>query len=257
METEAVTREATPPPPPTPEPTKQQPSLIPINEHGQMMPQDHSQLARLAQQMLRGGMVPKGYDTVEKVITAWNFAASLKLIPSVAIRNIAVIDGTPSMYGDLPLSLAQRSGELEEFAEFCFDKDYQRMSFENKNLNAEPFGAVCIMKREGREKQSYSFTVEDAKKAQLWGKTSSSGKLMPWSAYPKTMLVRRARSMAIKTEFADQISGAAITEYDFNEAPDMRDVTPEEEAGSKTLNKIFGDENAKAGTQEANAPTAV
>lgn len=221
------------------------PSLIPVNEHGQMMPQDHSQLVRLAQQMLKGGMIPRGYNTVEQVVTAWNLAASLRLAPAIAIRNIAVIDGSPSLFGDLPLALVQRSGELEYFEEYIFDKDYKKICFENQNLSNEVFGAVCFMQRKGQDKHSYSFSVDDAKKANLWGKTSGSGKLMPWSAYPKVMLTRRARSIAIKTEFAHILSGASIAEYDFNEAPDMRDVTFDETSSSDKLNSVFGGDNAK------------
>lgn len=217
-------------------------TVIPLSKGGLVEPKNTDDLWRLARQLLIGRGVPKNYTTVEQVIAGWNFAASLKLAPQVALRNIAVIEGTPSLFGDLPLGLCQRTGELDFFDEFIVDAKYEKISFENKNLNAEPFAGICIAQRKGKEKKSYSFSVDDAKKAGLWGKTSSSGKLMPWSAYPKVMLCRRSRAMMIKTDFADVLSGASIAEYDFNEAPDLRDVTPQrEESGASLLNSKFKD----------------
>lgn len=253
METEVITEPETPQAPPEEkkeiEVPKKSVSAIPVNKDGQLEPQNSSQLASLALQMLKGGMVPKGYNTVEKIITAWNLAASLKLAPALAIRNIAVIEGSPSLFGDLPLALVQRSGELVFFEEFLFDAQYKKLSFENKNLDVEVYGAVCIMQRKGQEKHSFSFTVEDAKTAGLWNRKSQSGGLMPWSAYPKVMLIRRARSMAIKSEFAHVLSGAAITEYDLNELPDMRDVSDlQSESGAAKLNKVF-EQGAPSGSQ--------
>lgn len=234
--------------------------LIPLNKGGMVMPQNANDLWRLARQLLVGRGVPKNYTTVEQVIAGWNFAASLKLPPQVSLRNIAVIEGTPSLFGDLPLGLCHRSGDLEEFEEFIVDKDYKTISYENKNLNTEAFAGICVAKRKGKKSKSYSFSVDDAKKAGLWGKTSSTGKLMPWSAYPKVMLLRRARAMMIKTDFADVLSGASIAEYDFNEAPDLRDVTPSPEGtGASILNDKFKNTvhaTVAPGVGGASAPSA-
>lgn len=233
-----------PPPEQPPQETKKAGpgDMIPLNKGGMVVPQNANDLWRLARQLLVGKGVPRSYTTVEQVIAGWNFAASLKLPPQVSLRNIAVIEGTPSLFGDLPLALVQRSGELIFFDEFIVDKDYKKICYENKNLDTEPFAGICIGQRKGMEKKSYSFSVEDAKTAGLWGKTSSSGKMMPWKAYPKVMLCRRPRAMMIKTDFADVLSGASIAEYDFNEAPDLRDVTPGTEGtGASILNNKFKD----------------
>lgn len=214
------------------------PPPIDLNESGMLAPKNSNDLYRVAAQLLKGGGVPKSYTSVEQVISAWNFAAQLKLPPQVAIRNIAIIEGTPSLFGDLPLAMVQRSGELEEFEEFIINKEYKKICYENINLGDEPFAGVVIAKRKGKTSRSYSFSVEDAKVAGLWGKTSSTGKKLTWSAYPKVMLIRRSRGMMIKSDFADILSGASICEYDFNFAPDMRDVTDSEaESGSSVLNK--------------------
>lgn len=218
---------------------KNAPAPILVGEDGQLMPRTANQLATVAKQLLMGKGVPRGYTTVEEVIAGWSFAAQLKLPPQVALRNIALIEGTPSLFGDLPLALARRTGELEYFEEFVCNAKYDKICFENKNLGEEVFAGVCVAKRKGTDKRSFTFTVDDAKTAGLWGKISSTGKKLPWSAYPKVMIQRRARSMMLKELFADVLSGASIAEYDHNQAPDLRDVN--EESGSDILNKKFGE----------------
>jgi hypothetical protein len=50
------------------------------------------------------------------------------------------------------------------------------------------------------------FSVEDAKRAGLWGKQG------PWTAYPKRMLSMRARGFAIRDCFADVLKGLITAE---------------------------------------------
>jgi hypothetical protein len=151
------------------------------------------------------------------------FVRSLNL-PDVAIRQVAVIDGTPSLFGDLPLSLVQRSGDLVKFKEYWFDKAYTIINFENKNLHEEVFGAVCFVQRKGGDIENFSFTLDDAKIAKLY---PCENPKKPWAKYPKMMLRYRARSIALKSQFADTINGVGIMEYDFNElGEEMKDVSP-------------------------------
>jgi hypothetical protein len=50
------------------------------------------------------------------------------------------------------------------------------------------------------------FTVADAKKAGLWGKTG------PWTQYPKRMLQMRARGFALRDAFPDVLKGLVTAE---------------------------------------------
>lgn len=50
------------------------------------------------------------------------------------------------------------------------------------------------------------FSVKDAKRAGLWGKSG------PWSTYPDRMLTMRARSWALRDEFADILKGIIAAE---------------------------------------------
>jgi hypothetical protein len=69
------------------------------------------------------------------------------------------------------------------------------------------------------------FSVEDAKRAGLWGKQG------PWSAYPKRMMQMRARGFALRDAFPDVLKGL-ITAEEAQDYPDeakpkqARDITP-------------------------------
>ena len=68
-------------------------------------------LQRLANYLHASKMLPKQYDTPEKIGTGIQYAVQLGFRDSwlLAIRQIAVINGTPSMFGDLPLALVRGS----------------------------------------------------------------------------------------------------------------------------------------------------
>lgn len=165
---------------------------------------------RLAKAYHASGMLPKQFNSPEKILIGMQFAYELGLKPLTAMRQIAVINGTPSMYGDLPLAVCRGSGKLEVFREYFIDVKGKRISEANGNVLAEVFGAVCETKRKDfAEPVVTMFTVHDAQKAGLWGKNV-------WAVYPKRMLQMRARSQNLKDNFSDMINGLAIAEYDFN-----------------------------------------
>lgn len=209
-------------------------SVISVSGAGELKPKDQIELSRTISQIFKSGGIPRHYQSVEQVMGAVNFAAQLNLPWQVAIRNIAVSpDGSYMVYGDLPKGLAERTREIEEFKIFVCDKEYKEIKFENKNLDAPPFAAVCVIKRKGRSANSYAFTVADAQNAGLWERKSKTGKPSPWCLYPKVMLMRRAQAMAIRFEFPDALSGAAIAEYDYGSAPDLE----EREVGQDTVDR--------------------
>lgn len=214
-------------------------SLIPINERSlEVAPKDHIQLVRFIDQMIMAKVIPKHLENREQVLAAWNFAAQLNLPPQPSLRQIAVIEGTPQLFGDLPLSLAQDHTDYVWHEEFVCDKDYKKISFENKNLNSEIFSAVVIVMRKGMEKpESFSFTWDEATRAGINREKTKNGHPTIWAKYPQIMLVRRARAVMLRAKFADAICGAGIAE-ELNYAPDlMKDVTPVDRASE--LNARF------------------
>lgn len=233
------------------------PSSITVDQKTQaLVARDNSELVRIIRIMMRGMAFPKTLDTEDKVIAAWQIASSLKIPPAIAIQNIAIINGSACIWGQLPKALAETTGELQEFKLLRIDKDQKIISLENGNLDKPVWGAVLQIQRKGRSINEYAFTMDDAKKAGLDKKPG------PWTQYTATMLCRRVVAQGIKFEFPDALMGVSVAEYDINDAPDLKDVTPavtatvneevpfEERVRQATSNDFTHDEKAEILRQE-------
>lgn len=214
-----------------------------LDETGLLKPKNANELAILADRFVKSGMLPKSYQTAAQVITAWQYAGELGLKPMSALRQIAVINGTPSIFGDLPISLVERSGELDWRREFIIDEEMNEINWTNKNLKARPWGAVCILKRKGREPIERFYTIEEAKQANLF-------KNDVWNRYTKIMLKYRARSQAIKDEFSDVLGGVAIAEYDQDALPAVEWIESEPIRITESETYLADKDAAQAGTRQ-------
>lgn len=204
---------------------QQEVAVIRADQMGVLLPRDINEAWRLAGFFHASGFLPARFDTQAKVLTAMQFARELGLPPLSAMRQIAVVEGTPSLFGDLPLSLCYRSGQLEWIREYLLDEQEQQICLANKNLKAKVWGAVCVVKRRNDlELVEAVFSLDDARNAGLF----PAGPKAAWTKYPKRMLRYRARSMALKDKMPDCLNGIAIAEYDFHELPDM--IEPEKKA---------------------------
>jgi hypothetical protein len=214
-------------------------ALIPIDSEGRVIARNNSELLRYCGALVHGEGVPKRFDTPQKLFAALMFVRDLRL-PDTAIRQVANIHGVMSAFGDIPLALAQRSKDWGSIQEQWFDAEYKPVCFQNKNLTAEVVGAVCWLSRGTGNAQSFSFTIDEAKAAGLYpGKES-----MPWFKYTNLMLRYRARSMALKSLYADCINGLAIGEYDFDSIVDSDSVHvgSMREVGGADKSKEFRDD---------------
>jgi len=163
--------------------------------------------------LAESSMVPRAYQgKPQDIMVCVQWGYELGLAPMQALQNIAVINGKPSVYGDAMMALVQASPVCEGIDEHI------------ENEGTPNPVAVCIAKRKGRNPVIARFSVEDAKRAGLWGKQG------PWQAYPKRMLQMRARGFALRDAFPDVLKGLITAEEaaDFPEEakPRERDVTP-------------------------------
>lgn len=155
-----------------------------------LTPQSLEAAMEMANLLAKSNMVPKDYiGNPGNIIVAIQWGAEIGLPPLQAMQNLAVINGRPALWGDAVMALVRGSGLLEDFREDVTDQ-----------------GATCTVKRRGEQPVSRHFSVEDAKKAGLWGKQG------PWQQYPKRMLQMRARSWAIRDVFTDVLKGINIKE---------------------------------------------
>ncbi|MEY2711615.1 MAG: hypothetical protein RL487_1398 [Actinomycetota bacterium] len=130
----------------------------------------------------------------ESCVLAIQHGSEIGLGPMQSIQSIAVINGRPSIWGDAALALVMASAVCE----------YVRERIDGDGDQAV---AVCEAKRRGYPAPTVSrFSVADAKKAGLWGKSG------PWTQYPRRMLQLRARGFALRDAFPDVLKGLVTAE---------------------------------------------
>jgi hypothetical protein len=150
---------------------------------------------RFWQMVAKTDFAPKDFkNKPESCMLAGQHGAELGLGPMQSLQCIAVINGRPTIWGDAALALVQ-SSSVCEFVSEAVDGDGDQMV------------ATCIAKRRGYPAPSaIKFSVADAKKAGLWGKSG------PWTQYPKRMLQLRARGFALRDAFPDVLKGLVTAE---------------------------------------------
>jgi hypothetical protein len=163
----------------------------------------------MARHYIRGAMVPRGLDgrsqieTESRVAIAIEFGLNLGLTPLQSLQSVMVTNGRPCLWGDAPMALVSQHKAFEGTkTEWAGDGD--------------KFGCTFTVFRLVKNKSvphAWTFTIEDAKRAGLWGKTG------PWSTNPKRMLMIRARAFALRDAFPDALRGSGIAE-------EMEDIQP-------------------------------
>ena len=167
---------------------------------------------QFSEMLANSSMVPKAYQgKPQDILVCVQWGYEMGLAPMQALQNIAVINGKPSVYGDAALALVQASSVCEDVQETMEDEG-----------TPNPV-AICVAKRKNRSPVVVRFSVEDAKRAGLWGKQG------PWQAYPKRMMQMRARGFALRDAFPDVLKGLITAEeaQDYpDEAKPAIDITP-------------------------------
>lgn len=158
---------------------------------------------KVAELISNSSFCPKDYrGKVGDILCCLELGASVGLQPMQAIQNISVINGRPSIWGDAMLAICMNHphwGTSEEY------------------YDESTGAAYCIVDRRGQKTVTQSFSIDDAKKANLWNKQG------PWTQYPKRMLQMRARGFALRDAFPDAIKGLITRE----EAMDLPPVEKE------------------------------
>lgn len=144
-------------------------------------------------------MVPRDFQGKPgNVLVAIQWGREVGLGPLQALQNIAVINGRPSIWGDAAIALVRGHPDCLSVQEGVEGEGEARQGW-------------CEVTRRGEQPQRRTFSVADAKRAGLWGKSG------PWTQYPDRMLQLRARGFAIRDVFPDALRGVLTRE----EAEDM------------------------------------
>jgi hypothetical protein len=214
-----------------PEAQQRAPSIA-TDERGILVGGSLEEQFRLATAYCQSGLMPRGFDTPQKVLVGIQLLRELRLPVIACMGKVMPLNGTAAIHSDLPLALVRRSRLLRSIKEEFI-----------RGEKEELLGARCTVWRVGDEEPvTREFTVQDAKTAQLWNKSSRDGKPSPWVLYPQRMLQYRARSWALKDVFADVLFGVSILEYDHNAIVVDGQVVGVEEARESVadqLNKAY------------------
>lgn len=190
--------------PNVPEPTALAPrsevpakSLIRMTDAG-LVADDSEGLKTLARMYLASDSVPesliKGCSPVQalcRVCVVLEEGRRLGVSSRAALRGITIIRGNLTMWGDLPVSLAMKH------------RDWQGMRHAySGDLSKGDRAATVTICRRGCPDVTHTFSQADAKRAGLGGNV--------WSSWTDRMLFTRARSWAIRDQFADALNGLVI-----------------------------------------------
>lgn len=177
-------------------------SAIRADSDGILRPSTFAEAMRVAGELAKSQFVPKDFiGKPENVLGAIMMGAELGIGPMMSVQNIAVINGRPSVWGDMMLGLCRRHPEWGGIDETGDDKTARCVVTRYERL-----GGKVVEKRYVGE-----FTIEEAKHAKLLEKDT------PWKYYPKRMLKYRARGFALRDAFGDVLKGLHTVE-------EMRDV---------------------------------
>lgn len=174
-------------------------------------PAEFQTLKEIASMAVKSGFLPTSIKSSEQAIIIALKGRELGIPPMVAFAHISVINGKPCISAELMLS-----------------QIYQKVPSASINFIKND-NESCVIEaiRKNCKPSTWSFTIEDAKSAQLLGK-------QVWKQYPAAMLRARAISAMARAVFPDALNGVSYTpeemgaeiEIDDNGTEVIKDVTP-------------------------------
>lgn len=176
------------------------------DEVGFVAPRNLDEALRFASGIVQAGLAPDSYNNnPSQVLLGVLAAMEAGLPPLTGLRNIAIIGGRPTMWGDSLVALVQAKNLIEDYRVMDIGESFDPTL--DKAQWPDSYGVqVRIVRRNQETPYIGEFSVGMAKKAGLWGKKG------PWQSYPKRMLTMRARGFALRDGFADALGGIAIRE---------------------------------------------
>ena len=181
--------------------------------------------ARIAGQAAKAHILPKGMS-VEQAYIAILAGAEMGLPPMSSLKNIAIINNRPCLWGDGLMALALASGS--------FGGMKKTVKGDGNDLEI----TVEIRRKGIDEPFTGNFSMAKASKANLLNKMG------PWKEYPERMVEMRARAYALREAFADLLAGAMLAEEAIElppERPKDADLSSLSESFESAPRKISDD----------------
>ncbi len=199
-----------------------------------LTPRSLDEAMQFAGMLAKSSIVPKDFiGNPGNILVAVQWGAEIGLAPLQAMQSIAIINGRPAIWGDAALALVRGSGLLEYISE-----------------THEGDVAVCTLKRKGEPEAVRTFSMEEAKRAGLTGKSG------PWTQYPKRMLQLRARAFALRDVFPDVLRGVHVAE-EAQDIPIEKHMGPAEEVAKQVEPQSRAERARAAVAKKKAAPPAI
>lgn len=167
---------------------------IEFNDHGIQL-RTFEDAYRFATAVAKSKLAPKGLETAEQILIALQAGLELGFSPMRALSAVAVVNGRPSLMGEAALAKIRQSGVCKLGPTITTRGEGDKLT-----------GVVRFQRDGMSEPLEVTFSVADAKRAGLWGKSG------PWTQYPTTMLEWRAVARTAKLYFSDILLGLVIAE---------------------------------------------
>lgn len=171
-----------------------------VKEAFSLVPKTMAEAIELSKLIAESDLAPKDYKgKAGNVLIAVQMGSEIGVSPMQSIQNIAVINGRPSIFGDLGKALLLSKGCRIEERDI---KEIKRCG-----------EAWCKVTRpDGATPTIRTFSIDNARDAKLWGKDG------PWSTTPYRMLAWRAFWFAARDGAADFLRGLSgaeeVRDYD-------------------------------------------
>jgi hypothetical protein len=142
---------------------------------------------------MQAQLAPPSFKNEQQLVIAWAKAAELGLSPLQAVEGMTIINNRVGIMGDLALAMVEASGLFEQ----------KRVEYSGEGDSLE---CKVTLQRKGREPQTYSFSVREARAAGIYERSAT------WKGYPRRMCYYRALGFGLRDEFSDVLKGVKTVE---------------------------------------------
>jgi len=158
-----------------------------------------------AKVIIDSGLLPNTITEPEQVITIIQHGKELGLTPHVALNNVNVIQGKPTLSSTIIGALLKRRG-----IEWVWDEDFEIIKDKDGNPGKTPSGG--INRRTTIHffwKSKVTDRVMEASHSVTWSQFEISGytSKQNWERFPKEMMRARCLSSAVRALFPEVLSG--------------------------------------------------
>lgn len=197
------------------------------------------QALKVCDYLSKSSLVPTAYrGKPQDILVCISWGREVGLKPLQSLTSIAVINGTPGIFGPATLALVESHPEFEFILEdnegFAYARDKVKGWEHLKDVDPETI-SVCVIKRKRKPETVRSFSVEDVKTAKL-GNVHNS--------YPKLMRKYRARGIALKDSFPGALKGMEIAEVLKEDAPIINKARSGEPTARTSVSDILKNGNS-------------